>query len=337
MKRQKFDEIVERYLAGKSTPEEDELLDGWANMHFRQFKAHSVFEESKDEIIAKDRIWKKIIFTKQSIDNRNRPWWVKTSFITGVAASLLIVLAFVYFLLPTPEEEIVATSVSGAETKNFSLTPQRITLPDGSMVVLETGASLVTDENYGEQSRTVYLNGEAFFDVQSNPLVPFFVYTGDLVTEVLGTSFRITSKQERNTIEVSVITGKVSVYSGIEGEQRKRNGVIATPNQKVIYDTELKTLRHDLTDEPKVIVNDKQKPDFAFNETPLVDVLNHMRNVYKIDIIVGNPLLNDCIFTGDLNGLDMYSQLDLICDVLGAHYEIRGPAVFVHGQSCNGF
>ncbi len=335
MKRHKFDEIVERYCAGKSSPEEEELLDKWADMHFRQYTDHSVFMQEDEAQKTKMQVWKKIRVDTE-IMRKGRPWWSKGKYLAGIAASLIGVLTFAWFLLKEPGGKTPQITATGVETKNIAQTPRHVTLPDGSTVILETGASLVTDENYGRQARTVYLTGEAFFEVQPNAQVPFFVYTGDLVTEVLGTSFRIRSKDDKNTIEVSVMTGKVSVYTGTEGYDKRRNGVIATPNQKVIYNTELKTLRHDLMDAPQMIAPNAVIPDFDFKETPLREVLKLMQQAYKIEIIVGNPVLNDCVFTGDLNGLDLYRQLDFVCEVMGARYEIRGAAVFVNGESCHG-
>ncbi len=335
MKRHKFDEIVEKYCAGESSPEEEEMLDRWADMHFRQYTDHSVFTQEDEAQKMKTQIWKKIRIDKE-VRGKSKPLWGRGRFLAGIAAALITVSAFAWFLLTVPGEKSSKISVTGAETKNITQVPQRITLPDGSTVVLETGTSLVTDEHYGKQARTVYLTGEAFFEVQPNVQKPFFVYTGDLVTEVLGTSFRIRPEGDKKTIEVSVITGKVSVYAGSEGDDKKRNGVIATPNQKVIYNTELKTLRHDLTDVPQIIVPDAQVPDFEFKETPLIDVLRLMQQVYRIEIVVRNPVLNHCVFTGDLNGLDLYRQLDFICEVLGARYEIRGATVFVNGENCHG-
>lgn len=329
MKRHKFDEIVERYCTGESSPEEEEMLDKWADMHFRRSTDHSAFARENEAQITKMRIWNKIRGKRES-------WWAKGQFWAGIAASLIAVLTFVYFVLVMPGEKSSKIAVKGVETKASTQAPQRLTLPDGSTVVLEAGASLVMDEDYGQQARIVYLTGEAFFEVQRNARIPFFVYTGELVTEVLGTSFRIRSEGDKNTIEVSVITGKVSVYTDSEGDTKKRNGVIATPNQRVIYNTELKTLRHDLTDVPQIIVPDAKMPDFQFKETPLIEVLRLMQHVYRIEIIVGNPILNHCVFTGDLNGLDLYRQLDFICEVMGARYEIRGTTVFVNGDSCHG-
>lgn len=335
MKRHKFDEIVERYRAGESTSEEEEMLDKWADMHFRQYTGHSVFAQEEEAQKMKIQIWKKIR-TDMETGAKGKLWRTKGWLPAGMAAAVITLLAAAWFLLAPPGEKSSKISVTGAETKNITQVPQRITLPDGSTVLLEAGARLVTDEHYGKQARTVYLTGEAFFEVQPDARKPFFVYTGDLVTEVLGTSFHIRSEGDKRTIEVSVVTGKVSVYTDGEGDAKKRNGVIATPNQKVIYNTELKTLRHDLMDAPQIVVPDAAMPDFDFKGTPLTEVLGLMQQVYKIEIVVRNPVLNHCVFTGDLNGLDLYRQLDFICEVMGARYEIRGATVFVNGENCHG-
>src|SRR3546814_8870970 len=53
--------------------------------------------------------------------------------------------------------------------------------------------------------------GEAFFEVTPDASSPFVVYSGDLVTRVVGTSFNIKAYRDGTTDEVSVFTGKVSV------------------------------------------------------------------------------------------------------------------------------
>jgi len=336
MIRQKFDELAEKYRAGESSPEENAFVKKWAELHFRRHSEHSVFASEDEAQKTRERLLGKIRVTAEI---PGKGWALRRTkwFLTG-AAACLIAASFCGFLLwDMQTRESSGTSAIGIETKNTMPSSRQIALPDGSTAMLEPGASLVTDDNYGKQNRTVYLTGEAFFDVEPNAQSPFFVYTGELVTEVLGTSFRIKPKGDKKTIEVSVMTGKVSVYTGSTGLDKKRIGVIATPNQKVIYDTELKTLRNDLVDTPKIVASDVWEPDFRFDEIPLEKVLTLMQRTYGIEIVVGNPVLNHCAFTGNLNGLDLYKQLDIVCDVIGAQYEIRGTTVFVSGESCKGY
>ena len=336
MIRQKFDELAEKYCAGESTPEENAFVKKWAELHFRKHSEHSVFASEAEAQKTKERLLKKIRIAAK-IPEKGRRLWRARWFLTGAAACLIAASVCGFLLWDMQREQPSGMLAMGIETKNTTPSSRQITLPDGSTAMLEPGASLVSDENYGKQNRTVYLTGEAFFEVEPNAQSPFFVYTGELITEVLGTSFRIRPEGEKKTIEVSVMTGKVSVYTGNTGLDKKRIGVIATPNQKVIYDTELKTLRNDLVDSPQMVRSDIREQDFQFDEIPLKEVLTLMQHTYGVEIVVGNPVLNHCAFTGNLNGLDLYKQLDIVCDVIGAQYEIRGTTVFVTGESCKGY
>lgn len=337
MIRHKFDQIIENYLKRQSTPEENKLLDNWADTHFKKHSGNLVFSNDQESEETRLRLWNQIS-SEAGFEVKSKDRWKKERVWVAAAASLVFAVSLLYiFFYRSSSVQVASIPATGAQTKNITPTPQRMTLPDGSTVMLEKEASLIVDENYGEHKRTVYLTGKAFFQVEPNVAKPFLVYSGDLITEVLGTSFTISSDPENaKTIKVEVKTGKVSVYTGNDDAEKRRNGVIATANQKVTYDTELKTLRHELSDVPVIVSTDEIKPDFTYKETTLGDIAMLMKEIYNIEIIIGNPAINECQFTGDLNGLDMYRQLDFICEAIGVSYEVRGAVVFVYGESCQG-
>ena len=86
-----------------------------------------------------------------------------------------------------------------------------ISLADGTIVNLNTNSALTIAQNFGEKTRTVKLNGEAFFNVAKNPNVPFVVITDKAKTKVLGTAFNINTSSK--TTKIQVEHGKVS-FSG---------------------------------------------------------------------------------------------------------------------------
>ncbi|MDF7819286.1 FecR family protein [Runella sp. MFBS21] len=333
MTRQEFDILAEKYIAGECTPEEAALLERWAALHYKRHNESPFFKESQEVANNETRIWAGIQAEIGSEKEKPvRPIWLVWS---SIAACLLMVLGGGwYFFYKESFRKISESSPVGIESKNTTLSHQLIILPDSSLVTLEAGASIVASENYGKQTRVVYLTGEAFFEVRPNPQLPFLVYTGELITEVLGTSFRIKPEEKLKTIEVSVTTGKVSIYTGNDRLEKKRNGVIATANQKVVFDTELQTIRQGLVDIPKIIALPPTKSPFLFDDTPVEDILALMQKVYGVEIMVGNPTLKKCVFTGDLNGLDLYEQLDYMCEVLRVTYEIRGTSIFISGSGC---
>lgn len=334
MIKHEFDRLSEKYKSGQCSPDEISLLEEWAELHLKQ--QDGMEEDEADLSRTEIFLWERIMVSAGLTKVNKQPLrWIKLA--TGIAASLIILFITAWVLLP---DKIINTTaeatIVGVETKNTGTSQQLVYLADGSTVLLEPGASVITSENYGKHTRTVRLEGEAFFKIKSNPKMPFLVFTGDLITEVLGTSFRIKPRTGQKTIEVSVVTGKVSVYSGATGSRKKKDGVIITPNQKVVYDTELKIIRQGLVDVPLIVVPALRKVEFSFDESLVDSVFSQIRRRYGVEIVVGNQGINKCVFTGDLSGLDLYSQLDFICAAINADYETRGSTIFITGSGCNG-
>ncbi|WP_025764214.1 FecR family protein [Dyadobacter tibetensis] len=322
MTQQELDRIIQKYQRGCTSPEEDDLLEEWAN---------SQLEDGEDIVLAErnqmEEGWRNIC--RQTGMQRPWPGWKMLGIWSGLAATVAIGMLWII------QSDFIGKKVHhGIESINMAASPQKVILPDGSLVFLEQGAKVVTDQSYGDSLRTVYLTGEAFFDIVSNPKRPFRVYVGNLVTEVLGTSFRIRPQKANSTVEVSVSTGRVSVYDCEIDQHFKKNGVILTPNQKVVYDTQYKTLRSDIVDDPKPVVLDSQDIIAEYDEVSFSDILKQMQQIYGVEIVLSNPALGKCAFTGNLRGLSMFKQLDLICGVVNAHYEVRGITIFISGTGC---
>lgn len=328
-----FEKLTERYKAGKCTPEEIAFIEKWVELNYgTNDNDKAVFESEAEAIGIENDLWSTISeaagISRKPTGQQSARW-----LLGGVAASVTL-LFMAYLLLNRIPGNTPEITMTGIETHNTSINRQRIILPDSSVVTLGEGARIITSENYGEHTRTVHLTGEAFFDIKRNPKKPFLVYTGDLVTEVLGTSFHVKPELTKKTIEVSVVTGKVSVYVSEKDRKQRQSGVIINPNQKVVYNTNLKTIRQDIVDHPEIVTREAPDLSFKFDETPVGDALAKLRRAYGMDIVVNNSELNNCIFTGNLNGFDLFKQLNYICDAIDAEYEVRGTSIFLTGNGC---
>ena len=221
------------------------------------------------------------------------------------------------------------------ETQNNANTNQTLTLPDGSKVVLEKNSSIIVSEDFGKVNRTVLLKGKAFFKVVRNEKKPFLVRMGNLVTEVLGTSFKVGSDNQNKSIEVAVISGKVSVYATSKnGISKKLNGVVLTPNLKAVYNTENQTIQESIVETPQLLLPNLNKSDFVFDEIQFGDLRDRLKLFYGVDIIFVNKEIEKCLLKGDLEGLDLFEQLDVACTSINAKYELRGATIFINGKSC---
>jgi transmembrane sensor len=332
MSRGEFQKIAERYMAGECTPEEIDFVEKWVELNGIISNDHLVFESEAEATKTEEEVWSHIKELVSAPEART-VWWHNKWLLPGVAACVISLLS-IGLLYDNGNLETKDLVMTGVETSNTSSMPHRILLADSSVVTLAAGARILISENYGQQTRTLRLIGEALFEIRRNPKLPFLVYSGDLITEVLGTSFVIRPEAGKKTIEVSVVTGKVSVYSNKKNHNQRRNGVIITRNQKAVYDTESKTIRQDLVDQPKTMLKDPPSSMFNFDETRVETVLSNLQQAYGMEIVVSNPALNECVFTGNLNGFNLFQQLDYVCDIIDAQYDVRGTTIFLTGEGC---
>jgi ferric-dicitrate binding protein FerR (iron transport regulator) len=335
MNQYEFDKLLEKYLAGDTTLEEENLIRQWSD---RVLDGNSGAIPPEEQETIKKRIWKRLRTNVMT----SRPFigwanWAKLGIAASVVAALIGTL-YVYntssFLSRLSGE---VTEARGAvEVINTSDKPQKVILKDGSTVVLKQHSSISYPEPFGIKNRTVFLKGEAFFQVKKDSSNPFIVHAGELVTQVLGTSFTVKSYEACETIEVVVATGSVSVYEKQEKSLRNRNGIILTPNQKITFDKKSQKITAGLVEKPAIAapLRPEAKKIFVFDETSLAQVLATLKKAYGIDILVENDGLNACRITADLNNLSLYTQLDLICKSINANYERRGTTLFIQGVGC---
>ncbi|WP_421798050.1 FecR family protein [Haliscomenobacter sp.] len=332
MSKEKYQALLAKYLNGECSDEERALLDQWYAELEDVSKTVPETVDPVQKAAFLEKNWETLL-AKTHLDTlqskSKQLWWRWLA-----AASVLLILGASYFWFNHSSPSTTASQDLEVH-KNTATQTKVVKLSDGSIVHLEPNASLVLDANFGKQLRAVQLEGEAFFEVARNPKIPFLVRSGNLVTEVLGTSFRIKPQVGQKTIEVSVLTGRVSVYAQETPKTQKLNGVILTPNQKVIFDTDLKTIRQGIVDRPQLIIADLPKSNFQFDESTLEKVAGTLQSAYGVEIVIVNPSIRNCAFTGDLNGLSLQEQLAFICGSINAEFEIRGSTVFILGSSCN--
>jgi transmembrane sensor len=264
-----------------------------------------------------------------------------------IAAMITLALGLGWFVSQyrqggLPGQKLVASryyAESGIVHYNDTSKPVTIVLEDGSTVILQPESELEYPKTFAKAKREVHLKGEAFFEITRNPNRPFLVLTDELVTQVLGTSFTVRSFEKDRNASVSVKTGRVSVYSKLEEQSAKESlskeikGVVLKPNQQVLFDKEESRL-------VKVIVNSPQRISdipvtaLVFDEIPVKNVFRTLETEYGIEIIFNEEALSACLLTANLSGLPMYEQLDLICKIIKARYEMIDGQVVIYSDGC---
>jgi len=107
----------------------------------------------------------------------------------------------------------------------------KIQLPDGTEVWLNGGSKITYRNDYGAHTRTINLNGEAYFDVKHDSRHPFIIYTKNLNIKVLGTAFNVRAYKEESTSEATLIRGSLEVSF----PNRPNEKIFLKPKEKVSF------------------------------------------------------------------------------------------------------
>jgi ferric-dicitrate binding protein FerR (iron transport regulator) len=193
-------------------------------------------------------------------------------------------------------------------------------LGDGTKVRLNSRTELSYPVHFSKESREVYLEGEAYFEVAKAGR-PFVVHAGGLDVRVLGTEFNVNT-QTAGTVKTVLVTGSVEISSGKET-------VRLTPNQLAIYrsgDEHFSVQRVDVT--PHVAWKDN---NFVFDKERLEDIMETLSLWYDMEVIYENDLVKETRLTGDLERYEEVQKLLYFFEKTssGLHFEIVGKTVIV--------
>lgn len=223
---------------------------------------------------------------------------------------------------------------------NNSDTAQLIVLPDSSKVYLKSRSTLTyAQESPVGGTREIYLDGEAFFEIKRDFSKPFFVLTRSIITKVLGTSFLVKAYSSDKKAEVLVKTGKVSVFktdnfndSISKGDGHA--GILVTPNQDVVYNSDNNEMHKTLTEKPALII-EPLKTTFVFDATPINKVFKTMQDAYGIPIVYEEDVISTCSLSATMAEGTFYEKLDIICKAINATYETVDGNIIILSNGCH--
>jgi transmembrane sensor len=185
---------------------------------------------------------------------------------------------------------------------------QRISLPDGSTVLLNSGSAITLD--FGDARRVVRLiEGEAFFDVAPNPDRPFHVAGRFADVEVTGTAFSVRATGE--TDNVTLQRGSVSVRP----RSAHARAVKLLPRYAVAVGAS-ETGAVNVVDPNDAFAWLEGR--IRFRDRRLGDVLDELRRYHRGVIIVANARITDIRVSGNYRVDDPALVVASLADAVGA-------------------
>ncbi|QMW03090.1 FecR family protein [Spirosoma foliorum] len=224
---------------------------------------------------------------------------------------------------------------------NGTSQPVRLSLPDGSQMTLMPHSQASYPKAFDADKREIYLKGDALFSVVHEGKRPFLVYSGTLVTRVLGTQFRVQARPGDARMMVSVISGKVSVMDQKDWISFRKSlsvskaGVVLTANQQVVYNASENSYQKELVPKPLLIPSSENSESFSFEDTPAPTVFERLKKAYGVEIIYDASALQHCTLTASLAGVSLFDQLQLLCASIGASYEVIDTRIIISSKGCS--
>ena len=344
MTQSEFRALLHRYQTGNCTPVEKRYIENW----YADLGVERQLQLSPDERVALvTTVWERITRrttlphpTGTAVTSRYRTSGPVTS-VRWTAVAVLALgagLAGTYWsggLASWWNDGPAAAPAKIAATRwvlyrNTLTHATKLALPDGSAVTLAPTSTLKYPRTFAGARRTVYLTGEAFFDVFHDACHPFSVYTEQVVTTVLGTSFRVQAYAGQAEAQVQVRTGAVRVSPRTGAATPNAPSIVVRPNQQVVYSTVRRQLRRELVPQPVLLTPQA----FVFDDRPVAEVLKALQKAYGIDIVYDATAVRYCTINLSLGSEPLFDKLDIICETLGASYEKADGRIFFHSQPC---
>lgn len=336
MKKDKSWVQLAGYFAGELSSEETKKMESWIKADpDREEEVNRLFEiwkatESLPYELDVDNAWMKLSGGMEEIEKRkteedtqfpkmdalymhfpkkiekiNNPgvFWRRTAL---VAATVLIVALAGFFSFYAEKQADLAATDQIENRVFVTKNGERATyvLNDGSKVMLHAGSRLEIPDDFNENERELYLEGEAYFEVAHNEAKPFVVQSKHAYTRVLGTRFLVQAWPEiGERVEVVVSDGKVAFGDIRNGRiDNKVHEVLLTKNKMGVLDNNKPPIVTDVADLDWYIGWTEGR--LEFENRPLTEVLPRLERWYNIEIRVEDEQIREKKITAEID----YSQ-----------------------------
>jgi transmembrane sensor len=200
-------------------------------------------------------------------------------------------------------------------------------LSDGTHVVLGVASRLRYVPLAGARARTVYLDGEAYFDVRHDAAHPFIVHTAAGTAEDLGTTFLVRSYAGDSSVRVVVASGRVALRPAADSARPDPGAHRVTLGAGDLGEATSAgaiTVTHGVDAGAYLAWTRGQ---ITFQRTPLAQVLRDLERWYDLRITLTEPSLAATPVTASFEGQSADDVLGILAGLLDMRYRRDGAAV----------
>lgn len=204
----------------------------------------------------------------------------------------------------------------------------KVILPDGSVVLLNSGSTIKYPDKFTDSAREVELSGEGYFDVVKDSLNPMIVTTVKGVkVKVLGTRFLLKSYDNDSETKAILYSGKINLTAEA-GKNREEQSILMNPNDCVVVPAEGELL---VTKTGKEGNDDAwMRGELIFTNTPMPEVLKILERWYGKTFVVNNKSLNGFDLNASFKNESLIQILGIIEFCTSVKYKIDEDKVIFY-------
>lgn len=293
----KMEELLLRYIEGKTSEEEDATVEKWLresedNRKLMRSMQRIDFAAEMLQVASGTDVEEELKKLHRKMEGGRRRYAAIGRWMQRVAAVLCVPLlgGWLYTYLAR-EPEVVPQRM---EVRTSPGMTAKVTLPDSTVVVLNSSSMLTYSSAFTGETREVELSGEAFFSVKKDAKRRFVVHTSHGTSVmVYGTKFNVDAYEDSQKVLTTLVEGKVGFSFPNSGEMKE---VTLAPGQKLAYDIGQESIR--LTQANVDVETSWKDGRLYFDNTPFEQVLGSLGKRYGVEFLLRKESLKKNSFTG---------------------------------------
>lgn len=312
-------ELIARYLAGECNENEKLQVQKWARQHPELMDEFSdIWQYSPSDDFTPD-VEHALLQVSDRISMKKRGSSKRLFLLVSGAAAVILLLCIVGIrYLNTQDntfsDRLLTIRTAVNETVEY-------TLPDGSKVWLNQSSNLRFPETFDGNTREIYLEGEAFFDVTPNADQPFIIHANNTLTRVVGTSFGIRATKEASEVIVTVSTGVINFSTKGNSES-----IELRQGEQGIYEFKEQRLEKNEDTDPNLLA--WKTKTLVFRQTPLSKVAEVIEEVYHTPVSVDESIA-DFQLTSTFDQLSLEEIIQIIEMTLQIQSQSEGNGILL--------
>lgn len=326
-----IDILIGKSIAGNATTEELKQLENWENLsednRLIYSKSLKVWDKSEPGITLSqfqhDKFKVESEYSRYlagKINNIRR-----LSVIYKIAAILAFPIAFAivwHFMGVTGEPEMLPDQICQITSPKGHVS--KCILPDGTNVWINTGSTIKYNASSFNNLREIHLEGEAYFEVISDPEKSFKVVTTFAEVNVTGTAFNVLAYPGDDVFETVLAEGTVNLQFKLMPER----AVEMKPGQRAVLNTNNFTLNIESVDAE--MFTSWRNGELIFKDATLNDLIKELEKIYDIRFHMKPESIGGLRFRGMFSyDNNLILALEKIKKTSGVDYYIENKEVWL--------